>query len=138
MKSCTKSSIQTCQARLPFGDGSFLFGLAGLGEGLASGVGVISAGLGEGVAGITVGVAAGGVGTIGKTVGLGDGAAVCCGAGATGVTTSVFFCERHSQSAARRPSTRTIAPMTTGPRFTGDRCPAETARCFNATLADGG
>src|SRR5438067_8725602 len=90
MKSCTKSSIQTCQARLPFGDGSFLFGLAGLGEGLASGVGVISLGLGEGVAGITVGVTAGG--TIGKTVGLGEGDAVCCRAGAIGGTTAVFFC----------------------------------------------
>ena len=84
MKSCTKSSIQTCQARLPFGEGSFLFSLAGLGEGLASGVGVISAGLGEGVAGITVGVVAGGVGRMGKTVGLGEDDAVCCGIGAAG------------------------------------------------------
>src|SRR5207247_588268 len=123
MKSCTKSSIQTCQARLPFGEGSFLFGLVGLGEGLASGVGVISAG---------------GVGRMGKAVGLGEGAAVCCGVGANGVTTSVFFCERQSQSATRRPTTRTTAPMTTGRRFTGDRCPAEAARCFNAISADGG
>src|SRR5437588_4508441 len=97
MKLWTKSSIQTCQARLFRGPGPFLFDSVGLGDGLAYGVGVTSTGVGDGEGEAT--------GTVG------DGCADCCGIGAA-ETISVFSCERIAQSASRTAAARTTAPMT--------------------------
>src|SRR5438270_8920278 len=107
MKLWTKSSIQTCQARLFRGPGAFLFDSVGLGDGLASGVGLTSIGAGEGD----------GEGEATGTVG--GGCADCCGIGVA-ETTSVFFCERIAQSASRTAAARTTAPMTNGFHFAGD------------------
>src|SRR5205085_8015560 len=121
MKLWTKSSIQTCQARLFRGPGAFLFDSAGLGDGLASGVGVTSIGVGEGE-----GEASGTVG---------DGCADCCGIG-VGETTSVFFCERIAQSASRTTAARTNVAMTNGFHFAGGFFSPAGARCFIAVSAE--
>src|SRR5437588_11194451 len=105
MKLCTKSSIQTCQARLFRGPGAFLFDSVGLGDGLASGVGVSSIGVGDGEDEA--------IGTVG------DCCADCCGIG-VGESTSVFFCELIAQSASRKAAARTTAPMTNSFHFAGD------------------
>src|ERR1043166_4967933 len=109
MKLWTNSSIQTCQARLFRGAGAFFFGWVGLGDGLASGVGVgeISAGLGDGE------------GTM-MAVAAGEGAAVCCGVGAGVGATSVFFCGRNAQNASNATAARTIAPIKNGFHFGAD------------------
>src|SRR3954454_4491403 len=126
MKLWTKSSIQTCQARLFRGTGAFFFGSVGLGEGFTSGVGVgeISTGLGVGE-GITA-------------VAVGNGAAVCCGVGVGPGTTSVFFCARNAQNVSNAAAARTIAPMTNAFLFGPDFSSASGVRCFIATSIGAG
>src|SRR5438270_13231911 len=113
MKLWTNSSIQTCHARSFRDDGPLV--LVGLGEGFASGVGVISSAVGEAAG---VGVRAGSADAVGKPATLGEGGAVSCGVGVTGSTVSVFFCDRNAQSATTRRTARMTAPITTGFHFT--------------------
>src|SRR2546423_15541824 len=122
MKLWTKSSIQTCQARLFRGTGAFRFDSAGLGEGLVSGVGVgeASTALGDGEGMIT--------GTD-----VDDGCAEICGTGVGLATTSVFFCERNAQSMMRTPAARTAAPIANGFQFGLDFCSAAGSLSFILT-----
>src|ERR1700731_1009718 len=134
MKLWPNSSIQTCHARLLRGAGSFLSGCLTLGEGFASGV--VSVALGDGVAGTDTGVIVGWAETTGKTVGLGEGCWVCWGGGATGGTTSVFFCDRNTRNGTKG-AARIPAPTTNGLQLTGDFCPAADPRGRGAPSADG-
>src|SRR3954469_13877457 len=116
MKLWTNSSIQTCHGRLFRGAGAFRFDSAGLGEG--TGVGEVSATLGEGDG-------------VRKAVGEGCGDGCAIGVGVAGTMTSGFLGDRNRQSPISPATARIIGPSTTGLHFGRDFFSPVGVRSFN-------